>query len=304
MFVRSSIIRSGGGSGISRGLVSRQSLFLKGGSTMPPRRGIFTDQIADILTATHEYTNIPWLIFIPLTTFTLRTIFTLPLSINQRQRVVKQQELRRVSKSTVPVIKSRLALHVNNNESTTSTTILSPDQINLLSLKESRKRQRILFQKYKVPMWKNMILPLIQIPLWTTLSLSIRSLTRLEIDRSTKTWFDSFNYNGIDLTGPLVDHPLIIPMTLGILSLLNVEYNSHMMTRGVMDNIGIKTYKDEMSRMNRALNSILNISRFGCIFMMGVSSQSAILLSLYWISSQLYSLIQNVILDKMWPYQR
>ena len=148
------------------------------------------------------------------------------------------------------------------------------------------------------------MLPLVQIPLWTTMSLSIRNLTQLKIERSTKQWFESFSWNGIDLTGPLMYYPMLIPITLGVLSLMNVEYSGEMIFRRSTSNIGIEVYRDDKSRINQAVKSILNISRLGCIFMMGVSSQSAVLLSLYWISSQLYSLIQNIILDRMWPYQR
>lgn len=268
-------------------------------------RTFFTSSIADLFTTAHEMTGIPWVILIPLTTFTLRTIFTLPLSVLQRKRIVKQQELRKISQSSTPIVKSRLALFVNKQQvAQPNKTVLTPDQIQLLALKETRKRQKQLFKSYNVPLWKNAILPLVQIPLWTTMSLSIRSLTQLEIERSTKEWFASFNWNGIDLTGPLSDYPIIIPVTLGALSLMNVEYNGKMISRRSTDNVGIEVFTDDQSRINQAMKSILNISRLGCIFMMGVSSQSAILLSLYWISSQLYSLIQNVILDQMWPYQR
>lgn len=291
MLIRGTIIRQ------SR-LISKPSLLIK---RTTPQRTFVTNQIADLLTSTHELSGIPWVVLVPLTTFTLRTMFTLPISIWQRKRIVKQQELRKISQSSSPIIKSRLALMVNQKGTKTK---LTPDQIHLLAMKESRKRQKALFKFYNVPMWKNVILPLVQIPLWTTLSLSIRNLTSLEIERSTKQWFESFNWNGMDLTGPLVDYPVIIPLTLGALSLMNVEYNGKMISRRSTDNVGIMVYKDDQSRMNQAMNSILNISRIGCIFMMGVSSQSAILLSLYWISSQLYSLVQNIILDKMWPYQR
>ncbi|CAL9732151.1 cytochrome c oxidase assembly protein Cox18p, mitochondrial [Monosporozyma unispora] len=266
-----------------------------------PSRTFITNQIADLFTTTHELTGIPWVVLIPLTTVTLRTVFTLPISIMQRKRIVKQQELRKISTSSTPIIKSRLALLVNDKGNKTK---LTPDQIQLLAMKETRKRQKLLFKLYNIPLWKNVMLPLVQIPLWTTLSLSIRNLTSLEIERSTKQWFESFNWNGIDLTGPLLDYPMIIPLTLGALSIMNVEYNGKMISRRNTDNVGIEVYRDDQSRINQAMKSILNISRIGCIFMMGVSSQSAVLLSLYWISSQLYSLIQNIILDKMWPYQR
>lgn len=277
--------------------------------------------IADVFTMLHDNTGLSWLVLIPLTTFTLRTFFTLPLSVMQRKRIVKQQELRKVVQATTPIVRLRLAGAVSeaNNRSldkavskdtvAESITVsklknLTPDQIRILSIKETRNRQKKMFKKYNVQIWKNAMLPLIQMPLWVSVSLGIRSLTELRIHRSSHEWFESFRCNGVDLIEPWTDYPLVFPIVLGTLSMLNVEYNGRMMSRKNLDSIGIESYTDESSRVTQSFKSILNLSRIGCIFMIGVSSQAPILLSLYWVCSQLYSIIQNVILDYLWPYKR
>ncbi|CAB4252588.1 similar to Saccharomyces cerevisiae YGR062C COX18 Mitochondrial integral inner membrane protein required for membrane insertion of C-terminus of Cox2p [Maudiozyma barnettii] len=293
-------------------------------------RGFATFQaVADTFTAVHEASGIPWLVLIPTTTFALRTVFTLPFSIWQRKRIVKQQELRKVVQSMTPIIKLRLAAAkaseaqpVNKNVTITSKAIitkkskipdiiqqetnkqLTPEQIVLIAAKETRKRQKSIFKKHKVQMWKNMLLPVVQIPLWCTVSMGIRKLTEWKIEGSTHAWFESFKFHEIDLTGPLDVYPMIIPITLGIVSLLNVEYNGKMLLRRTTDVVGIDTYQDDNSRLTQGIKSVLNVSRIGSVFMMGVSSQASILLSLYWISSNLYSLLQNIVLDFLWPYQK
>ena len=294
--------------------------------TNSPRTFSTFQTVADMFTTLHETSGISWLILIPTTTFALRTVFTLPLSIWQRKRIVKQQELRKVVQAMTPVIKLRLAAAKATEiegqaaaaKGTSSLTKegspdliqketlkqLTPEQIVVVAAKETRKRQKTIFKQHHVQMWKNMLLPVVQIPLWCTVSMGIRKLTEWKIDGSSKEWFDSFRFHDIDLTGPLEVYPMIVPITLGVVSLLNIEYNGKMMLRRTTDVVGIDTYRDDNSRLTQGIKSVLNVSRIGSVFMMGVSSQASILLSLYWISSNLYSLLQNILLDFLWPYQK
>lgn len=280
--------------------------------------------VSETFVSLHEAVPLPWMILIPLTTIGLRTCLTLPLSIWQRKRVIKQQELRKVVQAIPPVTKLRLAAATNgaskaNDEITSSGSIvkeeeqptqikpqkLTPDQITLLAVKETRKRQKRLFGKYNVQMWKNAILPLVQIPLWITVSMGLRNLTEKRLlethDWSSVTHFFPAN---LDLSLPWDETPMVAPLILGTLSLINVEYNGKVMTSTSTSRTGIETASSEHSRLSQSIKAILNISRLSCIFMMGISSQASILLSLYWISSQFYSLIQNIFLNWLWPYQR
>ena len=233
----------------------------------------------------HEACNLPWVVLIPLSTIALRTAITLPLSILQRKRSVKQNELRNVVSSITPVVKLRLA----------QTQKVTPEQIMLLSVKETRKRQKKLFKKYGVDMWKNAMLPLVQVPLWVTISLSIRKLTENTLPLRESNDVYNFIDPLIDLSLPYSPLPLMMPIILGTMSMINVEYNGVMFSKR-NNNIGINNAK-----MNNAMSSILNVSRISSAFMIGVSSQTSMLLSLYWITSQLYSLLQNLILDCLWP---
>ncbi|SCW01769.1 LAFE_0E06854g1_1 [Lachancea fermentati] len=313
------------------------------GSSSPisrQRRNVGTFQgVADVFLRAHEISGIPWLILVPLSTLMLRSVFTLPLSIWQRKRIVKQQGLRKIIQAIPPVIKLRLAAatHGVAREAPTAGSlptssgsaisqdeigkipvtrkpqVLTPDQITLLALKETRNRQKKLFAKYNVAMWKNAILPLVQIPLWVSVSMGLRKLTENRLVDSALSPIantDSLQlanllsgFSTLDLSLPLDSLPMLAPLALGILSLINVEHNAKMMAMTTISTVGVETAKPN-SKISQSLASILNISRLSCIFLMGISTQAPILLSLYWISSQLYSLIQNLFLDWLWPYQR
>ncbi|CAR22853.1 membrane insertase COX18 [Lachancea thermotolerans CBS 6340] len=285
-------------------------------------------EVTSSLVSLHEISGLPWLALVPLITFGLRTAFTLPLSVWQRKRIVKQQELRKVVQATTPVVKLRLAASTQANsksakafeeeEGNVATTLqkpsLSPDQITLLALKETRSRQKKMFGESKVQLWKNALLPLVQIPLWVSVSMGLRELTKQRLVDSNLTHanplqnIDSLDYvsriSSLDLSLPLDGLPILAPLLLGTLALLNVEHNGRVMTTTTSETMGIKLAPNPSSKVSQSMQSILNVSRLSCIFFMGVSSQAPLLLSAYWISSQLYSLVQNLLLDWLWPYQR
>lgn len=289
------------------------------GTFIGKRRISVFQGVSETLISIHNASSLPWVVLIPVGTILLRTVTTLPLSIWQRKRIVKQQELRKLVQAVPPVTKLRLAASTAENSITSSgsatsellggstarSRTLTPEQITLLAVKETRKRQKRLFAKYNVQMWKNAILPLVQVPLWVTVSMGIRALTEKRLlETNTGELLNSIVPPTLDLTLPLDSLPMLIPLVLGSLALTNVEYNGKALTSTRASNAGIELATDEHSRAAQAMASILNLSRFGCIFMMGISFQAPLLLSLYWISSQLYSFTQNLILNWLWTYER
>ncbi|SCV05907.1 LANO_0H17810g1_1 [Lachancea nothofagi CBS 11611] len=281
----------------------------------------FFQSITDSFVTLHEVSALPWLVLIPLSSFGLRTLFTLPLSIWQRKRIVKQQELRKVVQAIPPVVKLRLAAATQQSQSRNrkdtnlvQKPALTPDQITLLALKETRNRQKKLFAANNVALWKNAILPIVQIPLWVSVSMGLRNLAGQRLLDSNlphvppiqefKTLDFLSQISSLDLSLPLDSLPMLAPLVLGTLALINVEHNGRMMTATTSEAMGIKQAPNPNSKVSQSMQSILNISRLSCIFFMGISSQAPLLLSVYWISSQLYSLLQNAFLNWLWPYQR
>lgn len=265
----------------------------------------------------HSYTGIPWWALIPISTFTLRSVWTLPLAIIQRKRLQKQSEYKAVISGTNPILKlnlgrkvqqakakleseaqdSKMNIHEKALELLSPLSRMSYEEILLLSAKETRKRQKELFKKHNIQLWKNFILPAFQIPLWISLSLTMRNLCGwLSWDSLANTPLDSSLYNeGLfwftDLTS--YDHYQIAPVVLGIVSLYNIEWT--------FKTLELLRLTQRNTLRPTITDSIANISRMSVVFMMAISLNAPVGLSLYWISSQIYSLIQNIILDTVYP---
>lgn len=277
----------------------------------------FISGLTESVHTIHAYTGIPWWALIPITTFTLRSIWTLPLAIIQRKRIRKQAVLRPIVNATNPVLKLNLARKVNTMKAKQEASLeerrkngklnptvetlmilqaplanMSYEQIILLAAKETRKRQKTLFKKNGAQLWKNIILPSFQIPLWVCMSLTIRDLSGwTSWDNVSNKALDPSLYNeGLlwfsDLSA--ADSMHILPMILGVISLCNVEW--------------IFKTLELMQPAKRSLRptmmqSLSNVSRMSIVFLMAISLHAPVALVLYWISSQLFSLIQNIFLD-------
>lgn len=267
--------------------------------------------------AFHNYSGIPWWALIPISTFTLRTIWTLPLSVLQRHRLQKQSHYKAVISGTNPILKLNLGKRAQRakvasdqqlqdglvDETLKAATTQSPlanmkyEQIVLLAAKETRKRQKALFKKHNIQLWKNFILPGFQIPLWVAMSVTMRnlcgwtswdSLANQPLDVSLHEegvlWFtDLANFDPLH----------VAPIVLGIVSLCNVEWTFK--TLELLRLTQTNTLRPTIT------DAVANISRMSVVFMMAIALNAPMGLSLYWISSQVYSLVQNVILDLVYP---
>ncbi|ODV78711.1 uncharacterized protein CANTADRAFT_53151 [Suhomyces tanzawaensis NRRL Y-17324] len=283
---------------------------------------IVVSTLTESIQAVHAYTGLPWWALIPLTTFTLRTVWTLPLAVLQRKRIQKQSSLRPIVSAMNPVLKLNLAKRIQGakrkaeqakekvkvSESTDSMAesylnMQSPlasmkyEEVLVLTSKETRKRQKELFKKHDVQLWKNFILPAFQIPLWVSMSLTMRdlcgwstweSLRNKPLDEALHTeglfWFN-------DLA--VADPYHVFPLILGITALCNVEWT--------FKTLELLRLTQKRKLRPTITDAISNLSRMTIVFMMAISLHAPAGLSLYWLSSQVYSLIQNVIMDLMKP---
>lgn len=239
----------------------------------------------------HNSTLLPWYVLIPVITFSFRSVFTLPLAVLNRKRLVKQQELRPIVDSMYPVLKFNLMKRAQENKN------LTYAQIVLLSIKEKRNRQKKLYQKHKCQVFKTLLLPFIQIPLWVMLSLTMRDLSG---SNTGQVLDPSLLSEGIlwisDLT--VCDPVGVLPICLGILSMTNIELISKFNPK---NNINVIRTGNSDNKKVTIYDSILNISRLSVVFMMGISSQSPAILAFYWVCSNLFSLLQNLILNMIYP---
>ena len=263
---------------------------------------------SEMLIQVHADIGVPWYIFIPLTTFTLRSCFTLPIAIYQRMGLRRQNELRPIIQATTPVLRAKLASIAQkeqlNRQTTKLTEIpnekatLTADKIMILAAKEKIKRQRLLFKKYGCQTWKMMLLPAIQIPLWVSLSYMFRTITG---------WSDFGKKGTIDLSLTqehflhlhdlsVSDPYFALPITLGVVALCNAEWNFK-----TADLMQLTTRGKKNSLRPTAFDVIITLSRSSLIFLTALATQAPAALVMYWISSNSYSLLQNVMMDRFLP---
>ncbi|CAN3376941.1 hypothetical protein DIURU_001715 [Diutina rugosa] len=286
------------------------------------RRGLSFDPHSIIQTMTssleavHASTGLPWWALIPLTTFTLRSLWTLPLAVLQRRRITKQSRLRPIVSAMSPIFKHNLAKQVNKakaeaatvttHTNTKSDTTYMPkhplvnikyEEMLVLTAKEVRKRQKKLFKDNGVPIWKNFILPTFQVPLWIAMSLTMRDLS------GWSTWFSAVNKpldQSLYSEGALwfqdlaVSDPYhVFPILIGITALGNIEW--------LFKTLQLSRNSQRQKMRITLADAMGNISRLAVVFLMAISYHAPVALCLYWLSSQVYSLIQNVILDLVMP---
>lgn len=262
---------------------------------------------SEMLIQIHADTGLPWYIFIPLSTFTMRTLCTLPIALYQRRGLRKQNELRPIIQATTPVLRAKLALIAQQEQLKIKSSLipnerakLTADKIMILSVKEKIKRQRKLFKQYGCQTWKLMLLPAVQIPLWVSFSYMFRNITgwsngfgtdKSNIDMSLTT--EHF----LHLTDLSVnDTYFILPISLGIIALCNAEWNFK-----TADLMKLTTRGKKNSLRSTPFDVIITLSRSSLIFLIALATQAPAALVIYWISSNSYSLFQNILMDKFLP---
>lgn len=288
----------------------RRTVFANGHQTQKRSFSLEPTAIVEALTTSlesaHAYTGLPWWALIPLTTFGLRAVWTFPLAVMQRRRIQKQNALRPIISATGPVLRlnlARKALKAAQSEDMSVASLVSPlknikyEEIMVLSTKETRRRQKKLFKEHGVQLYKNFFLPAAQIPLWVCMSLTFRNLS------GWSTWDSLLNkpldpslYNeGLfwftDLTA--LDPFHTFPLAIGIIALINVEWTFR--TFALMRTSRARRFRPTLT------DSVANISRMAVVFLMAISLHAPTALTHYWLSSQLFSLMQNVFLDLVLP---
>ncbi|GME78841.1 unnamed protein product [Ambrosiozyma monospora] len=263
---------------------------------------------SDVLQFLHAQSGLPWWAFIPLATISVRSVFTLPFAIIQRLKLRKQNEIRPITNAMAPIFNLKLAsnaqleqLQRKTQQSAThfktQTEQLTADKIVLVSQKEAAKQRKKLFKEYGCQSWKMAILPAIQIPLWVSMSYNFRLLTgwstfaHKPIDMSLTT--EGLGYLH-DLT--LSDPYYVLPITLGCIALTNAEWNFKSADLMYLTSRGIKN-----TSRPTFFDVVMNLSRASIVFLMVMGTQAPAAMVLYWISSNAFSLGQNLLLDRYLP---
>lgn len=271
-------------------------------------------EIPEFITKFQQWTGLPYYQLVPLATVSLKLMVSLPISIWNRKLLIKQNALRSLTKAMSPVYKMKLTAHNN-----ISNHQLTPDQIRLLSLKQQRKQQKIVFEKSGAQLWKNLLQPMTQLPIWVAFTYGIRELpaylaqnplqppestTTSAADASADMASASSNLldDSLDTIFPLLDvyglnlTPVLTSTILGCVSLLNVEHYSKVLSKRQWYDLG-KEHNGIILR-----NGLIQVSRMFCLGLVFTSFQQTDLLVAYWIVSQLGQWVVNKIVD-LWKFE-
>lgn len=267
-----------------------------------------------------EKSGLPYYAMIPIATLSIKLFITLPISIWNRKLLVKQNELRPFTKAISPVMKMKLSAHNNAGKHN-----LTPEQIRMLSMKEQRTIQKSVFKKNKIQVWKNILQPVSQLPVWMAFTYGIRELpayvaqytkpkentcTNEGVDPSIATTnTDSageivkFGYSPLDDLFPILDleglnvTPILTSSLLGSLTLLNIQHYDKINQSRQWYDIG-KEHNGTLLR-----NGMMTVSRFISLGLVFTSFQQPDLVVLYWIVSQLGQYGVNKLVN-LYPFEK
>lgn len=214
----------------------------------------------------HERTGISWTSLLIISTISLRTIVTLPLAIVQRQRTRRLQNVMKI----ISVWEKTLKASLSNAPKEASLKIYSSK----LSLKT-----RELYKLQSCHPLKTFLLPWIQIPLFISVSLSIRNLAAYP--SYSHTIAPGFNTEGmLWFTDLSVSDPFcVLPVVATSFYLLNLEIQ----TRKLPDSMRLRVVKFFMRLVSFSMVPI------------GVYSPSAV--GLYWACSAGFSVFQALMFE-------
>ncbi|KAK5666229.1 hypothetical protein QVD99_006996 [Batrachochytrium dendrobatidis] len=172
------------------------------------------------LIAFELYSGTPWWLVIVGTTIFLRTMCTLPLAIQNKQRTDRLRKLQPV----LMAWESTLGLQLKHGHRTGN---LQQDK-NYKKMYKQKTSQ--LYKEYRCNPLYTFILPWVQIPLFISMSFALRWLAAFPViwlgtpssfaagmDVEGTLWFD-------DLT--VADPTMITPIIIGTMHLINIELNS------------------------------------------------------------------------------
>ncbi|XP_045772805.1 cytochrome c oxidase assembly protein COX18, mitochondrial [Maniola jurtina] len=224
----------------------------------------------------HDTTGLTWSVTIITTTILIRAFMTLPLTIYQNYILAKVENIGLELKDMVNEMKKETAIArkmYNLNEKQT-----------MLLFKRSMKKQwRNLIERDNCHPLKATIVVWFQIPIWVCMSFALRNLVSMQRpDPSALVTFMELEVGGFGWIPNLteVDHSLILPVMFGLTNLAIIEIQRMSKLR-------------EPSRM---YNIFTNGFRVFSIVMIPIAASVPSCMCLYWTTSSLFGLVQNLCL--------
>lgn len=226
----------------------------------------------------HELTGLPWWLTIIVTTILLRSVVTLPLAIYSNKIMVRLELISLEMNEIVKGLKGETALAMHKFK-------LTEQQARLLYIRSFKKHWKFLIERDNCHPLKTKIVLWGQIPLWICQSVALRNIMNLWPDPMSvdaQLVLAEFCVGGIGWIPNLtqVDGTLILPITLGIINLANIEVHALQKT----------------SPSSKLITYATGFFRIFSIAMIPVAASVPSCLALYWTASSAYSLAQNLFL--------
>ncbi|KAG1463050.1 hypothetical protein G6F46_003855 [Rhizopus delemar] len=228
-----------------------------------------------ILTSMH-HAGLPWWATIISSTLLLRSTFTLPIAIYQQRSLAKMIALAPMVQSWAETLKVQIGKDSRDRGWSYGTY-----QAELQ--KQYRKKVNAIYAQYGCSRYKLLLLPYVQIPLFVSMSLTLRHMTAYPLPwfgQTAQSPVQGLDQGGLepflDLTA--TDPTLILPVLVGAGNLLNVELNAWYAK-------GVQTPRQKI---------MTNLFRGLSIAFIPIAAHAPVAISLYWVTSAWYSVVQNV----------
>ncbi|XP_037817737.1 cytochrome c oxidase assembly protein COX18, mitochondrial [Lucilia sericata] len=226
----------------------------------------------------HDFTGLPWWASIIATTFLFRSVVTLPLTIYQHKITARIEKISLEMPAIVEELKKEAAMAMRKFKWTEK-------QTKIVYQRSIRKQWNKLVVRDNCHPAKTFIVLWGQIPLWIFQSMALRNMVSLMPDPTslqaqivaTELTIGGFGWIP-NLTE--VDSSYILPVTLGLINLGIIEMQSMMRTRPA----------------TRFHNIITNVFRGLSLVMVPVACSVPSALTVYWVASSSYGLVQNLLL--------
>lgn len=221
----------------------------------------------------HEYTHLPWWCVIVSSTVLLRSVVTLPFAVHQHRLLAKMELLMPTLKEYQEAVKHNVIAKCRREN-------LPLEVANKRMKKEARKVARELYHQEGCSPYKLAFLPWVQLPLWITLSFSLRNMCGAFPGRSPEPdVLASFTSEGAlwfsNLTLP--DPYYILPVILATTNLLNIEIHA--------------LKRKSPTRTQRIMSNVFRTLSLGMGY---VGSLMPSAMTLYWAVSSSFGLMQNL----------
>ncbi|XP_012233652.2 cytochrome c oxidase assembly protein COX18, mitochondrial [Linepithema humile] len=229
----------------------------------------------DSLLWIHDYTGLPWWLIIVLTTIMMRTTVTLPLFFYQQYILAKLENLKPEMDEIVKELKveTNYAMHKFN---------WSKEYARPLYNRSLKKQWNKLIVRENCHPAKASIVILFQVPLWISLSMSIRNLCYMlpKQDANAYATYQEFATDGLLwITNLTVADPFVLPVAMGLFNLAIIEI----------------TYMNRKKELTKFMKYMTNFFRILAIGMIPIAMYVPSCVSLYWATSSAFGLFQNLI---------